>query len=166
MSKLTPYLAFEGQAAEAMRFYEKALGGKIDKMLTSGESPMAEQVPAEHRKRVMHSALSLPDGGQFFAVDKLPGMPGSGPSGFNGIGLTLETAERALVRRETGRRPGEVCGRVQLRGSVHDGLPHSRGAHSESRELPASQIGAGSVVESRQRLTEISVRSVAAAFAT
>ena len=96
MSKLTPYLAFEGQAAEAMRFYEKALGGKIDKMLTYGESPMAEQVPAEHRKRVMHSALSLPDGGQFFAVDKLPGMPGSGPSGFNGIGLTLEYEDVAV----------------------------------------------------------------------
>ena len=89
MSKLTPYLAFEGQAAEAMRFYETALGGKIEMTLTYGESPMAEQVPAEHRTRVMHSALSLPGGGQLFAVDKVPGMQ-SGPSGFNGIGLTLE----------------------------------------------------------------------------
>ena len=95
MSKLTPYLAFEGQAAEAMRYYEKALGGKIDMTLTYGESPMAEQIPAEHRERVMHSALSLPDGGQLFAVDKLPEMPGSGPSGFNGIGLTLEYGDVA-----------------------------------------------------------------------
>ena len=69
MYKLTPHLAFEGQAAEAMRFYEKALGGKIEMTLTYGESPMAEHVPAEHRKRVMHSALSLPGGGQLFAVD-------------------------------------------------------------------------------------------------
>lgn len=90
MSKLTPYLGFDGQAAEAMRFYEKALGGQIDMTLTYGESPMAEQVPAEHRKRVMHSALSLPGGGQLFAADKPPGTQGTGPSGFNGIGLTLE----------------------------------------------------------------------------
>ena len=89
MSKLTPHLAFEGQAAEAMRFYETALGGKIEMTLTYSESPMAEQVPAEHHKRVMHSALSLPGGGQLFAVDKVPGMQ-SGPSGFSGISLTLE----------------------------------------------------------------------------
>ena len=89
MSKLTPHLAFEGQAAEAMRFYETALGGKIEMTLTYGESPMAEQIPAEHRKRVIHSALSLPGGGQLFASDKVPGMQ-SGPSGFNGISLTLE----------------------------------------------------------------------------
>ncbi len=78
-----------------MRFYEKALGGKIDMTLTYGESPMAEQCPAEHRKRVMHSALSLPGGGQLFAVDKLPGRQGDGPSGFRGIGLTLEYDEVA-----------------------------------------------------------------------
>ena len=89
MSKLTPYLGFDGQAAEAMRFYEKALGGKIDMTLTYGESPMAEQVPAEYRNRVMHSALSLPGGGQLFAADKAPGMQ-SGPSGFNGISLTVD----------------------------------------------------------------------------
>ena len=88
MSKLTPYLGFDGQAAEAMRFYEKALGGKIEMTLTYCESPMAEQIPAEHRKRVKHSALSLPGGGQLFAMDSVPGMQ-SGPSGFNGIVLTL-----------------------------------------------------------------------------
>ena len=90
MLKLTPYLGFDGQAAEAMRFYEKALGGKIEMTLTYGESPMAEQCPAEHRKRVMHSALSLPGGGQLFAGDKQPGTECTGPSGFNGVGLTLE----------------------------------------------------------------------------
>ena len=96
MSKLTPHLGFDGNCIEAMRFYEQALGGKIDRVLTYGEMPMSEQIPAEHRQRVMHSALSLPDGGQFFAVDKLPGMPGSGPSGFNGIGLTLEYEDVAV----------------------------------------------------------------------
>ena len=90
MPKLTPYLGFDGQAAEAMLFYEKALGGKIAMTLTYGESPMAEQCSAEHRKRVMHSALSLPGGGLLFAADKPPGTEGTGASGFNGIGLALE----------------------------------------------------------------------------
>ncbi len=90
MTKLTPYLGFDGQAAEAMRFYETALGGKIEMTLTWGESPMAEQCPAEHRDRVMHAALRLPGGGQLFAADKAPGTNCSSPSGFNGVGLTLE----------------------------------------------------------------------------
>ena len=94
MSKLTPYLAFDGNCTEAMRFYEKALGGKIEMMMTYAQSPMAEQTPAEHRNRVMHSALSLPQGGQLYAADKPPAMPGregaSGASGFTGIGLTLD----------------------------------------------------------------------------
>ena len=40
MPKLTPYLGFDGNCAEAMRFYEEALGGKIEMMLSYGESPM------------------------------------------------------------------------------------------------------------------------------
>ncbi len=95
MTKLTPYLGFDGNCAEAMRFYEKALGGKVDMTLTYGESPMAEQVPAAHRQRVMHSSLSRPAGGQLFAADKPPGAQSNGPSGFNGVGLTLECADVA-----------------------------------------------------------------------
>ena len=30
MSQLDPYLFFDGTCAEAMRFYEKALGGKLE----------------------------------------------------------------------------------------------------------------------------------------
>ena len=107
MPKLTPYLGFDGNCAEAMRFYEEALGGKIEMMLSYGESPMAEQVPAEHRKRVMHSALSLPTGGQLFAADRPPGKESTGPSGFKGIGLTLEYADVA---------PGEAAFKALAEG--------------------------------------------------
>ena len=90
MSKLTPYLGFDGNCTEAMRFYEAALGGKIEMMLTYGESPMAEQCPAAHRNRVMHSVLALPAGGQLFAADRPPGMERTSPSASNAIALTLE----------------------------------------------------------------------------
>ena len=94
MSKLTPYLAFDGNCAEAMRFYEKALGGKIEMMMTYAQSPMAEQTPAEHRNRIMHSALSLPGGGQLYAADKPPGVAacegGTSAGGFSGVALTLD----------------------------------------------------------------------------
>ena len=95
MSNLTPYLGFDGNCAEAMRFYEQALGGKIGMTVTYGESPMAGQFPAEHHQRVMHCALSLPDGGQLFAGDSPPGAACSTPRSFDGIGLTLEYADVA-----------------------------------------------------------------------
>ena len=33
------YLGFDGNCAEAMRFYERALGGKLEALMTNGASP-------------------------------------------------------------------------------------------------------------------------------
>jgi PhnB protein len=55
--ELTPYLNFNGQCAEAFKFYERTLGGKIEMMQTHGESPMKDQVPAEWRDKVVHARL-------------------------------------------------------------------------------------------------------------
>ena len=57
--ELVPYLTFKGDCAAAFKFYEKCLGGKIEMMMTNGESPMAEQIPAEQRNKVMHARLSV-----------------------------------------------------------------------------------------------------------
>ena len=39
MAQFEPYLSFDGTCAEAMRFYEKTLGGKIEMSMTYGEAP-------------------------------------------------------------------------------------------------------------------------------
>jgi len=54
--QMNPYLVFNGQCEAAFKFYEKALGGKIEFMMTHGDSPMSEQVPAEWRSKIMHAA--------------------------------------------------------------------------------------------------------------
>ena len=59
--QLNPYLNFNGNCAAAFKFYEKNLGGKIGMMMTFGESPMAEQVPAAHRDMVMHARMTIGD---------------------------------------------------------------------------------------------------------
>jgi len=46
--QLNPYLSFDGRCEAAFKFYEKALGGKIVAMMTYGETPMKDQVSAEH----------------------------------------------------------------------------------------------------------------------
>jgi PhnB protein len=58
---LNPYLLFDGQCQAAFRFYAQCLGGKIEAMLTHGESPMADKVPAQHRNRIMHARMTVGD---------------------------------------------------------------------------------------------------------
>ncbi len=51
---LTPYLTFNGNAAEAMRFYQSVLGGELS-MQTFGDAKMAK-TPKE-KDRIVHAVL-------------------------------------------------------------------------------------------------------------
>ncbi len=55
--QLIPYLHFDGQCREAFDFYRQALGGEIRASMTYGESPMADQTPADARDRIVHMHL-------------------------------------------------------------------------------------------------------------
>jgi len=59
--RLNPYLTFKGNCAAAFKFYEGCLGGKIEMMVTHGESPMAEQTRPEWRDKIMHARLAAGD---------------------------------------------------------------------------------------------------------
>jgi PhnB protein len=69
--RINPYLSFNGQCGEAFRFYERVLGGRIEFMQTYGESPMADETPADMRGWVMHTTLSV-DGQTLFGSDSPP----------------------------------------------------------------------------------------------
>ena len=56
---LAPYILFNGNCAEAFKFYERALGAKIQMMMTYGQSPEAAKVPAAMHDKVIHVSLSL-----------------------------------------------------------------------------------------------------------
>jgi PhnB protein len=85
MPQPIPYLALDGNCADAMRFYAKVLGGKLD-MMTFGQSPMAEQTPKSARNRIMHARLSLEGNGALYAGDSPPDMP---YRGIHGVSITL-----------------------------------------------------------------------------
>ena len=57
--ELSTHLNFDGQCAEAFKFYERCLGGKLVALMTHGESPMKDQVPAEWRDKVIHARLEV-----------------------------------------------------------------------------------------------------------
>ncbi|HEV3424479.1 MAG TPA: VOC family protein [Paraburkholderia sp.] len=94
MIQLNAYLTFDGTCAEAMRFYERTLGGKIEMMMTHGESPIADQVPPGSAERIMHARLAV-DGHIIMASDAMVGQPYSGMHGFS-LALAYPSASEAL----------------------------------------------------------------------
>jgi PhnB protein len=67
MTQLTAYLTFDGNCREAMTFYKECLGGEL-MMQTVENSPVAQQMPAEFQKKIMHSRL-VKDGIELMASD-------------------------------------------------------------------------------------------------
>jgi PhnB protein len=59
--QLNAYLLFKGNCEEAFKFYERALGGKIEAMLPHAGTPAEKHVPAEWLNKIMHARLSVGD---------------------------------------------------------------------------------------------------------
>lgn len=93
MPILDSYLFFNGNCAEAMRFYERTLGGKIDMIMNYGQSPQPEQCPAGSQDRVMHAHMVV-DGRALMASDTPKGQENAGMSGF-ALSLNYPTAAEA-----------------------------------------------------------------------
>jgi PhnB protein len=91
MPQLNAYLSFDGNCAEAMRFYQKSIGGVIESMITNAETPMCDQLPPGTGDRIMHARLRL-DGGVLMACDSMHGQP---YEGMKGISMTLTYATPA-----------------------------------------------------------------------
>jgi PhnB protein len=59
--KLHTYLNYGGNCAQAFRFYEKHLGGKISMMMTQGEQPNAKDVPPDQKDAILYARMSIGD---------------------------------------------------------------------------------------------------------
>jgi PhnB protein len=102
---LTPYLSFDGNTREAFAFYEKALGAKIETMMSYADMP-ASAMPSEgcgdagvpsasgNPSGIMHACLALPGGAMLFAGDTPPGMPYEGVKGVM-LALQYDTVDQA-----------------------------------------------------------------------
>jgi len=82
MPTIDAYLTFDGNCAEAMRFYERTLGGKLEVLMTHAQSPIADQTPPGSANRIMHARLNL-DGRLLMASDAMTGRPYEGMKGFS-----------------------------------------------------------------------------------
>jgi PhnB protein len=95
MPQLNAYLSFDGNCAEAMRFYERVLGGTLEAMIAYGQAPGYEQMPASHADKIMHAYLVHPDFA-LMAGDMPPGQP---YDGVKGIMMTMTYPTAAEARR-------------------------------------------------------------------
>ncbi len=91
---MSPYLFFDGTCAEAMRFYEKALGGKLEIMMSQADAPPSAGVPPGSPERIMHASLALADGGRLMASDTMGGDKYAGMHGFS-IALSYPSVDEA-----------------------------------------------------------------------
>lgn len=56
MTKLTPYLLFDGKCGEAMEFYKSVFGGDL-RVTKVKDSPVKEQMPAFQQEKVLNAQL-------------------------------------------------------------------------------------------------------------
>jgi PhnB protein len=87
---LNPYLNFNGNAAQAMRFYQSVLGGKLD-IQTFGDAGVA-QSDAE-KDLTVHAAL-IGDGTALYASD---GRPGDQVKFGDNVNLSLQGSDESAL---------------------------------------------------------------------
>jgi PhnB protein len=109
MPHVNAYLIFDGNCGEAMRHYQRTLGGTLD-VMTFATSPMAKEMPPGNADRVMHARLEIP-GGVLMASDCMQGMQ------YDGIQGTFVSVQYAPGAEDTVRRVFDALadgGRVEM----------------------------------------------------
>ena len=91
---LSPYLLFNGKCAEAFKFYEQCLGGKIVTMMTHGESPAKDHVAADWQDKIMHTTLAV--GNHLLMGSDAPPSHYAAPQGIS-VSITVAAADAERI---------------------------------------------------------------------
>ena len=95
--QLNPYIHFNGEAEAALRFYERALGAKVEVLMRYGEAPM--EVPDSHRERIIHAQLRIGAGVLMLGDAPWHMVVGPGDTVNGAIEVALEFTDRAEMDR-------------------------------------------------------------------
>jgi len=57
--RMNTYVNFAGKCAEAFRFYEQHLGGRVGMMMTHGQAPDQSRVRPELKDSVLHARIAI-----------------------------------------------------------------------------------------------------------
>jgi PhnB protein len=91
---VTPYLFFDGRCEEAIEFYKKTLGAKVEMLMRFKESPDPGMCSPGAENKVMHACLSI-NGANIMASDgRCQGQPK-----FEGFALSVNPKDEAEAER-------------------------------------------------------------------
>jgi PhnB protein len=88
--QIQPYLFFEGRADEAIEFYKKTLGAKVEMVMRFKEAPDQSMISPGSAEKVMHGAIKIGDSTVLMSDGR-----NSGKSNFQGFSLTLYPKDEA-----------------------------------------------------------------------
>lgn len=97
MTKIEPYLFFEGRADEAIELYKQVLGAQVEMLMRYGESPDPPppgMLPPGSENKVMHSSI-LVGGARIMISDG--GC--SGKSELGGFSLAFHASDEAEAKQ-------------------------------------------------------------------
>jgi len=84
--QINPYLFYDSNCEAAFKFYEKALGAKIEMMLRNGEAPAEMPTAPERKHKIMHARISIE--GEILMASDAPPDRFHKPQGF-AVSLTV-----------------------------------------------------------------------------
>lgn len=104
ITKLFPYLNFDGQGQEAVHFYKDVLNGELVGLMTYGEANAdnMDGIPDEVKDMVMNAQIILANGDYLMISDVPPGMGMSYQKG-NSVSMTLTLDDQEEARRVFGK---------------------------------------------------------------
>jgi len=91
---IQPYLFFEGRCDEALAFYQRALGAKVEMLMRYRDNPEPDANPHGAADKVMHTSFRIGDAVVMASDGRCTGQPS-----FQGFGLTLTAKDEAEARR-------------------------------------------------------------------
>jgi len=93
--QVQPYLCFEGRCEEALEFYRKALGAKVEMLMRFKESPDPNMCPAgASGDKVLHSSFTIGDTQVMASDGRCTGKPS-----FEGIALSITAPGEANAEK-------------------------------------------------------------------
>ena len=88
--KVQPYVFFDGKCDEALQFYQRALGAKVNALMRFSEAPDQSQIKPENKNKVMHAAVQIGETEILVSDGYCLGAPA-----FQGFALTIHAANSA-----------------------------------------------------------------------